>query len=373
MFCGAWLQDGLNNILLFAPLGLALAWSGRRITTAGLLSFCLSLVVELLQWRAIDGRDAALHDLLANTAGGFVGAGAWHLKLLWPSARVAARASGVGVMLVGAYAGAPGRWFVPVGPTGPYYAHLNPRTAPFPTDAALLDARWNGRTIRCCPDPASAQMQFEAASGAVRVAVEAKLAAAPLGRGRLLTIWDANSQPLAVIGVNSDGVWASVSTLIRAAGVRDFAIGLTSPRPWRSGDAVSVEFTAERGVWRLVLDQNGQRVTSVVRQRPIMASYLFLPNFAHVAEPHHSARWIAFVFPAMLLGWCAAFTRTGWRWLVGPSAALVAFFWGEPWYYPQLAVLDLGLVAAVVLLGTAIGEAALHRPTVRVLRSGDCG
>ena len=62
--------DVLLNILLFLPLGFGLAladFSWRRVLILALL---LSFSIELLQMKAIAGRDASLGDVLTNTFGG---------------------------------------------------------------------------------------------------------------------------------------------------------------------------------------------------------------------------------------------------------------------------------------------------------------
>ena len=350
--CGAWLQDGLNNVLLFAPLGLALGAVGIRASPSVLTALGLSVGVELLQVLAVDGRDAALRDIVANTMGGMIGALAWRTRLWWPSSRVAARATGVGILVLGAIAAAPGWWFVPIGPDTPYFAHLDPRTAPFPAPAKLHAAQWNARDIRCCPDPASEAMRHDAADGWVKVRVAATLTATPPGRSRLLTLWDARSEPVVIIGVTSARAWASVATPIRAAGARDFAVGVVPPRQWRAGDSVSATLTARPGLWSLAIEQNGRRVEGIVRQRPLLASYLFLPWFADIAEPHSLIRWVAFAVPAVMLGWVAAFVRRGWAWAAGPLVAGGAFACGGPWVYSMTAALDLGVLTLVTLAAT---------------------
>ncbi|WP_052574204.1 VanZ family protein [Gemmatimonas aurantiaca] len=71
---GLWLMDGVSNVLLFVPLGVALAWLGWRVPTVLLTGAVLSLGVETLQWLGIPAqRSAALADVLTNTAGACLG------------------------------------------------------------------------------------------------------------------------------------------------------------------------------------------------------------------------------------------------------------------------------------------------------------
>jgi hypothetical protein len=74
LICGErGLADFLSNIILFIPLGAAIAFRKGRLWQAFVLSVLLSIVVELAQWRIIAGRDANPGDLLANVTGGLVG------------------------------------------------------------------------------------------------------------------------------------------------------------------------------------------------------------------------------------------------------------------------------------------------------------
>lgn len=66
--------DFVDNILAFAPLGLAASLALGRPATAALLVMLMSGAIEVLQWRIIAGRDASLGDLVANTLGGILGA-----------------------------------------------------------------------------------------------------------------------------------------------------------------------------------------------------------------------------------------------------------------------------------------------------------
>ncbi len=67
-------QDVVLNLLLFVPFAIGLrllGWPWIRIVGVSAL---LSFTVEALQFFVIPGRDASLSDLLANTAGGALGA-----------------------------------------------------------------------------------------------------------------------------------------------------------------------------------------------------------------------------------------------------------------------------------------------------------
>ncbi len=101
--------DFILNIALFLPLGAALAGAGFRARTAVLLGLVLSTGVEVLQFGVIPGRDAAVGDILANSAGTALG---WGLagqigQLLRPSPRGAAiLASGWALVMIAGTVGA---------------------------------------------------------------------------------------------------------------------------------------------------------------------------------------------------------------------------------------------------------------------------
>ena len=94
VWCGQYsLLDILANVVMFVPLGFALAIATDRRWSNVLACFVVTTIVELLQIRVISGRDASLSDILANTLGGLVGVelGLRRLLFLRPSARSAIR------------------------------------------------------------------------------------------------------------------------------------------------------------------------------------------------------------------------------------------------------------------------------------------
>lgn len=77
--------DAILNFLLFVPLGMAIAWSGRPVIIAGISGLLLASLVEIAQ-TVLPGRDPALSDIVLNTAGAVAGAvvARWRRVLLAP-------------------------------------------------------------------------------------------------------------------------------------------------------------------------------------------------------------------------------------------------------------------------------------------------
>lgn len=64
--------DFLENILLFLPLGAALAVRRYRLWSSVLFGGLLSLAIEIAQF-VVPGRDPSLQDIICNTLGTFIG------------------------------------------------------------------------------------------------------------------------------------------------------------------------------------------------------------------------------------------------------------------------------------------------------------
>ncbi len=82
--------DGILNLLLFLPLGIALMAATGNAMRVVALSVALSILIEVLQGM-IPGRYPGLGDVVNNALGGAAGAGigAMAKQLLWPSRRLA--------------------------------------------------------------------------------------------------------------------------------------------------------------------------------------------------------------------------------------------------------------------------------------------
>lgn len=98
--CGeAGTTDVLLNLLLFVPLGLSLRLLGWRLRPTVAVVAALTIMVEVTQATLLQGRDASLSDLIANTLGGTFG---WWLLAQLPSllnpSRALARNFAIGLL-----------------------------------------------------------------------------------------------------------------------------------------------------------------------------------------------------------------------------------------------------------------------------------
>jgi hypothetical protein len=148
--------DVLLNLIMFLPLGAALALAGVRARTVVASCFLLSLTVESLQYFAIVGRDASIGDLVMNTLGGALGAligPRWKLWLM-PRERDAVIFQGVGaVVWLLALAGS-GWLLQPSLPFVNLWGQLTPSYNEFETyDGHVLSLTVNGQPVGSEPLP----------------------------------------------------------------------------------------------------------------------------------------------------------------------------------------------------------------------------
>ncbi len=125
------LTDGCSNVLLFMPLGAALAFGGTSIPVATTVGLLLSLGIELLQASGHPvGRYATGADILANTGGAVVGAvgAAWRGRWLRPTPTGAGRLAAGWTVLVALVVTATAWSLSPVAPVAPVARGPRPTT-----------------------------------------------------------------------------------------------------------------------------------------------------------------------------------------------------------------------------------------------------
>lgn len=124
--------DAILNVILFVPLGVALARSrGSRLRPV-VFCACLSAAVEIAQFW-IPGRDPSLGDVLCNTLGGGVGQllAQFGSRSLVPQPRTAARLSLGAAAGAGLAFGLTARLFAPAFPLSTYYVRWTPDAGPY--------------------------------------------------------------------------------------------------------------------------------------------------------------------------------------------------------------------------------------------------
>src|SRR5690606_20459882 len=74
ILCGTrGLSDFLSNILLFAPLGFALARRGHSLRFTAVAGLLFTVGIETAQLSLISGRDSNIGDVIANSTGAVAG------------------------------------------------------------------------------------------------------------------------------------------------------------------------------------------------------------------------------------------------------------------------------------------------------------
>jgi len=146
-------SDVLLNILLFAPLGAALALHVRSIPRCLLVAALLSATIELAQLY-IPGRDSSLGDVLANTLGAALGVTLTRTTVSWlqPSPAATARLSRTAALAAAAVCWATGTLLTPAYPDARYWGQWTPSLAHLEVyRGRVLDATLSGLPITSGP------------------------------------------------------------------------------------------------------------------------------------------------------------------------------------------------------------------------------
>ena len=139
--------DIASNIILFAPLGLMLAFTMKRRWVPLAICVAATVMIETLQISVVSGRDSSLGDILANSLGGWIGVelALRRKPLLWPEPSTAIRLAvawcAVVVVACAATTWALGPAFVP---RSLWVQWLPPRTGYEPFTGRLLAFDING-------------------------------------------------------------------------------------------------------------------------------------------------------------------------------------------------------------------------------------
>ena len=290
------MQDVLQNVLLLVPLGFFLGLAGARPSRAALAGLTLSLIVETLQYFLVSGRDAAVSDIITNTAGSALGAGlAPHsASLLWPGRRAAAGLGFLttlvwsGLWLFGGWAlegdiGA-GQW------RGRFPGDLPDAPA---LSGVAVQANINGAPLGLAPAtlPLEVEQRFGRDSFELRVVIQPGPPVA--WRENVVTIIDVTpsrheGNNRLVMTLNRVGALALLSYRINAARVRlrtpSFNFGPAFDVP--VGRTATLDISRSRGNLRGTADRDGNRLITDYRIAPELLWAVLAPR-----TPQPGDRW----------------------------------------------------------------------------------
>lgn len=142
--------DFALNIVLFTPLGAAIWHVRRRLLDAVIVGLLVSVVIELLQFRTIVGRDATLGDVLANTVGSLVGAAVASGFMHWRdvTGRAAQRGAAIAGIAAALVVAVSALLIQPIRTRYPQWVQWSPvKRGEEPFRGRLQTAEANGRTL----------------------------------------------------------------------------------------------------------------------------------------------------------------------------------------------------------------------------------
>lgn len=326
---GLYVADALRNVMLFLPLGAALALALRSPLLAVVAAAGLSMSLELAQG-LVPGRHSALEDLLFNAGGAVLGATVVLTARHWirPSDRLA-RALGAGAAAVVALLLLlTVRLFDPWLPESEYFAGWTPELPHLETyrgrvvDASIADAPLPHGAV------ADSQSLRRHLGAEAPLHIRAVAGPPPAGLAPLFTIIDGSRREILLVGVDGDD-------LVISQRVRGRARRLEQPRlhlpGWladvSSGDALDLRIEPSREGYCVAL--NDTRRCALGLSLGAAWSFVFLPRLVPGAlQTSMNALWLL-----------ALFVPLG--------------YWHRSWR--QTALLGLGLLALLLLLPRTTG------------------
>src|SRR5437763_4773095 len=237
-------SDVLLNILLFAPLGAALALQLSSVTRCALSAALLSATIELAQLY-IPGRDSSLGDVLSNTLGGTLGALVTRTAAFWllPSPARAARLSRTAALAAAAVCWATGMLLTPTFPAARYYGQWTPSLAHLELyRGRVLDVTLSGLRILSGPIPDSrlARERLAAAQG-FSLHVRAVAGPRPRALAPLFAIYDDQERQIVLLGPDRDDLVLRFRALATDLRFDQPDIRLVSAmRPVTAGDTLDI-------------------------------------------------------------------------------------------------------------------------------------
>ncbi len=337
LFCGELGGlDAVNNILLYLPLGAALAAAGWRLRATASTAAGLAAATELVQFSGLTGRYAGFGDVFFNTLGATLGAVAFATRRHWtrPSPRMAS--AGAAIAAAGFVAAmAVTAWLLALSvPSAPLAGQWAPRRA-VSFLGEIHGATLNGQPLRPdAIDPAAAdEFRRLARGGRTNLDADATLPdRPPLGFAPIVRVVTDERVHLA-LGQSGHAIVFAAALNSREVGFRTISIGVAIPP---DSTRLRISGRAERDALHVSAATPAGR--SYSRTRDLTAGLAWttmLPSGVPIGEWHWivSAAWLLGL--ALPLGFYAVRSRS----------ALVRFL--------VPGALGIGLIAVPAVAGLA--------------------
>jgi VanZ like family len=291
LICGSrGTADLLLNILLFMPLGAALARRGTPRIRVFLFGLLLSGTIECAQF-FIPGRDPSVSDVIANTCGAVLGALIARSAHVWLTSRPP---PGVGSRLCRAASAVAallclvtGLLLTPAYPDSPYFGLWTPDLGHLVTyRGRVLSATLNGESIADGPIHASDRIRAALESPGTDLRVRAIAGPEPEGLSPVFAIFDQQRREILLLGLDRKELVLRLRT--RASDARLDRPEMRVRGDWRQSDTASVAIVARAGRY----DINGAAAGFTVGSGWGLFLYPQHLPFKSVVD----AAWIAMLF-----------------------------------------------------------------------------
>lgn len=305
--------DVVLNIALFVPLGITLVVAGMTWRRAALVAATLSFGIEAMQFALISGRDASLSDLLTNSLGGAIGAGAavhWR-HILSPPPRPARAASLAAAAVTLGILAATAALLRPAIPPMGLWGQWTPQKLHFePYSGAVHTFQINGIAVPYGLVPESDTLRSRLLTGQTRAHVEFT-AGRPTSRLSAIARVGSTFQEVLFLGADGNDLVFRTRLAVRDWKLRLPGIALPSAFPPEGQPAVAEAGLRDRHWYATVITAKGAAYRSV--PFAISLGWTFLLPFDHAISPADagiSALWLALLaFPAAYWGACGGTTR----------------------------------------------------------------
>jgi len=312
--------DAIANVILFVPLGVALAWARPGTRAPWRLGLALSLGIELLQY-LIPGRDPSIGDVVTNTVGTQVG---WSLfghvaaeMMRAPRPRTAYLATAGFASIVGVVV-----WMFGPAPTDAvYYGQWTPVLGHLEWyRGRVLAATVNHEAVTVGPLPHDGPIrQFVTGRGVLQVK---GVAGSPVPRlAPLVSVYDQHQREILLLGPDRDA-------LVLRYRHRAAAWRLDEPDLRLEGAfagvarADTIALAAERASRTACLSLRGRSGCMAVATPGRGWSLVYYPeSFPSWLRRALDALWVAGL--TLPLGWYAGFRRTLVGCAAGTAGALI--------------------------------------------------